>query len=132
MHTVTVTSLYAAVLALFFVFLSLRVIRQRRTNHIGFGDGGNPPLLRAMRAHGNFAEYAPFALLLMLVAELQGSAVWSLHVLGLLLLVGRILHAIGVSRDPGWMPGRVVGMVLTFFALIFGAATNLLMLATRA
>jgi uncharacterized membrane protein YecN with MAPEG domain len=33
-----------------------------------FGTGGKPELERAARIHENFAEYAPLALLLMLLA----------------------------------------------------------------
>ncbi len=67
----TITPIYAGLLTLLFVALSVRVIGGRRMAGVGLGDGGNRLLLRKTRAHGNFAEYVPFALILMALAELQ-------------------------------------------------------------
>lgn len=117
-----VTSYYAVLLSLIFVFLSLRVIRLRRASGIGLGDGGDKMLMRATRAHGNFSEYVPLALLLMLLAELGHGPPWVLHCLGCLLLLGRALHAVGLSRQPEWPSGRVAGMGLTFVTLLSAAA----------
>lgn len=122
---ISVTPLYAAVLALLFVGLSCRVIGYRRSTRVSLGDGGDGALLRRQRVHGNFAEYVPFALVLMLLAELQGSGAASLHAIGLALLAGRVLHAIAISREPQIMPFRVAGMVLTFAAVISGAVASL-------
>ena len=72
--TVLVTGLYAAPLAGLVIVLSARVIIYRRGKAISLGDGGDAVLLARMRAQGNFAEYAPFGLILMLIAEIQGSA----------------------------------------------------------
>ena len=58
---VPITGMYAGILALFLVALSVRTLRTRRRNQIAVGDGGNSEMLRAMRVHGNFAEYAPLA-----------------------------------------------------------------------
>ena len=60
-----VTPLYAALLALWFVVLSLHVIRCRREARVSLGDGGNGRLQRAIRAQANFAEYVPLALVLL-------------------------------------------------------------------
>ncbi|MGH6931676.1 MAG: MAPEG family protein [Dongiaceae bacterium] len=125
----TVTPLYAALLALFFMFLSFRVIGLRRSAGIGLGDGGNSVLFRRQRAHGNFAEYVPLALLLMALAELQGLPAWKLHAIGLLLVAGRPLHAFGVSREPEVIRLRAIGMILTFGALLAGSVGNLVMAA---
>jgi uncharacterized membrane protein YecN with MAPEG domain len=50
--------MYAALLALLFIALSVRTLRLRATLRIAIGDGGNERLLRASRVHGNFAEGA--------------------------------------------------------------------------
>jgi uncharacterized protein len=68
-----VTGLYAVMLAVLFFVLSARVILYRRANKIGLGDGNDPVLQQRIRAQGNFSEYAPFGIVLMLVAEAQGS-----------------------------------------------------------
>ena len=116
-----VVPVYAAVLALLFVLLSLNVIRLRRAHRIGLGAAGNEALERRIRAHANFAEYAPFTLLLLAMAELRGAPAVFLHVLCLCLLVGRIAHARGISPVAEGARLRFVGMAATFTAIV-GAA----------
>ena len=120
-----VTPLYAGLLALLFLYLSFCVIRLRRTVLVGVGDGGDERLQRAIRVHGNFAEYVPFALLLIGMAELDGiGGVW-VHILGAMLLAGRALHAYGVSKPKEDLRIRIAGMVMTFSVLLVGAIVNL-------
>jgi len=119
--TPTITPIYAAILAVLFIVLSFAIIRVRRGEKISLGDGKNPVLQARTRAHGNFAEYVPFALLLMLMAELQGGGAWLIHGLGLALVAGRLAHAWGLTREPMDFRGRVGGMVLTFSVLAVGA-----------
>ncbi|HAY26639.1 MAG TPA: glutathione metabolism protein, partial [Candidatus Accumulibacter sp.] len=64
---------YAALLALFFVALSIRTLRLRRELRITVGDGGNPAMLRAMRVHANFAEYVPLGLILLPMNSMNGN-----------------------------------------------------------
>ncbi|WP_375281697.1 MAPEG family protein [Pseudooctadecabacter sp.] len=113
-----ITPLYAAALALIFIALSIRVITYRRGNQLGLGDHGDKSLMKRMRAHANFAEYAPFGLLLMLLVELQEGAGWVLHLTGLLLLLGRAGHAYGFSASPPKMNLRVGGMLMTFASIV--------------
>lgn len=125
-----ITAVYASLLALLFVALCARVIKLRRRFQVALGDGGEPELLRAIRAQGNFAEYVPLALLLIALAESAGAAGLWVHLLGLLLLLGRGLHAWGVSAVREDLRLRIVGMLATFVALVGGAVTNLLLAAT--
>jgi len=60
----TILPIYAALLALLFVLLSIRTIRTRHSRGVALGHGDDPAMLRAMRVHANFAEYVPLALLL--------------------------------------------------------------------
>lgn len=124
------TMFYAAVLALLFVALGARTILRRRSVGASLGDGGDAVLTRRIRAHGNFAEYAPFALLLMALAEAGGAPDWRIHILGGVLLAGRLAHAVGVSREPEDFRFRVGGMICTFSALIGGALTCLYLALT--
>ena len=62
--TLTIIPVFAAVFAVFFVFLSINVIRARQQHKVGIGTGRNKSVERAIRVHANFAEYVPFALLL--------------------------------------------------------------------
>jgi len=120
-----ITPVYAALLAVLFFALSVRIVRLRRRLRVAVGDGGEPELLRAIRAHGNFAEYVPLTVLLLALAESQGNPPLLLHALGLALLAGRIAHAWGISRTIEELRYRVFGMAATFTALL-GAALLIL------
>ena len=113
----TVTSLYAGLLALLYLYLTSRVIRFRRGRRVDMGDAGDPLLQRYIRAHANFAEYAPIGLLLLLLLELGSWPHWLLHLLGLMLLAGRISHAWSFSVSELREGTRVAGMVLTITML---------------
>jgi uncharacterized membrane protein YecN with MAPEG domain len=118
-----VTALYAALLTVLFVVLSVRVIATRRGSGAALGDGGNRELLRRIRVQGNFAEYVPLALLLLGLGEGLHAPVWLLHLLGLTLLIGRALHAYGVSRTNEQFAFRVTGVAFTLTMLIGAAIT---------
>jgi hypothetical protein len=94
--SLTVTPLYAGLLGLLFVILSLRVITTRFTARVTLGDGGDKMLAKRIRVHGNFAEYAPMGLILLTLAELQGAPLWVVHLLGVMLLGG------GLYTPSGW------------------------------
>lgn len=116
-----ITAFYAALLALFFVFLSFRVIGWRRLKSVELGHGDDSQLLRRMRVHANFAEYVPFTLLLMAMAESMTAPRPLIHLAGLILVAGRFMHAYGLSQTPHILRYRVGGMMLTFTALALSA-----------
>lgn len=107
-----ITGLFAALFALAFVGLTGFVGVYRVKHQIPFLDGGDPVLTKRMRAHGNFIEYVPIALILMALAEANGAPAALLYGLGGLLILGRFLHAITVLGNP-WGPGRALGMAGT-------------------
>jgi len=113
-----VTAFYAGLLALWFVLLSTRVIAGRRSGRISLGDGGDARLQRRIRGHANFAEYVPLALLLMALLEMGRTSVYILHALGILLVLGRLLHGVALSFTDKFFLGRTLGTVLTFTVLI--------------
>ena len=123
-----IVPLYAALLALLFVGLSVRTLRLRRGLKIAIGDAGNNTMLRAMRVHANFAEYVPLSLLLIFFVEAAGARTLLVHFLCLCLLVGRASHAYGVSQARENYKFRVAGMALTFIALI---SASLFLLAAQ-
>lgn len=115
----TITGLYAGLSTFLIILLTFNVIRNRMIAHVGLGDGGNETLRVAIRIHGNAVEYLPLALLLMAIVEMEnGIAGGWLHVLGILLIVGRILHIQGLMQNPGTSMGRRLGIVLTMFVLL--------------
>ena len=113
-----IVSLYAGLLALLFVGLSVRTLLMRRRLRIAIGDAGNESMLRAMRVHSNFAEYVPLSLLLIYFAEATGAGPGLLHGLGICVVMGRISHAFGVSQIKEKYAFRVAGMAMTFTPLI--------------
>ncbi|MEY2841999.1 MAG: hypothetical protein RI920_36 [Pseudomonadota bacterium] len=113
---------YAALLGILFFYLSVRTIGLRRKLQIGIGASDSPEMLRAMRVHANFAEYAPLALLLIYLTEQQAAPALLVHALGLCLLIGRSLHAWGVSQVQERFVFRVTGMAMTFTAMLTSCA----------
>ena len=122
-----IVPVYASILAIVFVVLSVRTLRLRRSLSIAIGDAGNRTMLRAMRVHSNFAEYVPFALLLLFLVEIHGAHPILVHGLCLCLLFGRLSHAFGVSRDDEKFQYRVAGMAATF--TVFLACSGYLLFA---
>jgi uncharacterized membrane protein YecN with MAPEG domain len=112
----TITLLYAGLLSLWLLVLSVRVIAIR-SQGISLGDGGNPVLLRRIRAHGNFAEYVPMILVMIGFLELSHfSALW-IHLLGGTLVVSRLLHGYALSFNESFKFGRIGGTALTLTLL---------------
>ncbi len=97
-----ITAFYAALLAVLFIYLSVRVIGWRRERRVEFGHGEDFELLRRMRVHANFAEYVPFALLLMALAESMAPPDLVVHLAGRAAdrraLVARVRH-LSVAAD---------------------------------
>ncbi len=113
------TLLFAGACALLQCALTALVIVQRVRLQVHFLDGGDPSLLRRVRAHGNFTETAPMALILMLLLELSGVASAWVVLLGTALLLGRLLHAGGLLGWGGHR-ARLLGIGLTMAALSLG------------
>ena len=113
----TVSPLYISLMTLLYVALAVRVIRQRPVAKATRGDGGDRELAKRIRAHGNFAEYAPILMILLVLCELQGAPAWVLHGLGLIALLSRAGHAYFISQTPEPLKMRVVTMAATFTLL---------------
>ena len=60
----------------------------------------------------------PLVLFLIYLVECQGGGKPFIHALGLCLLLGRTIHAYGVSQLEEKFAFRVTGMVMTFTALL--------------
>jgi uncharacterized membrane protein YecN with MAPEG domain len=113
----TITPLYAGILAIWFVVLSMRVVAKRRAG-INLGDGGDADMLRRIRAHGNFAEYVPLILVMMVMLETGGViAPWVLHTIGIALVIARVIHGIALAFTKKWFFGRFGGTLATFILL---------------
>ncbi len=113
---------YVALNALIMLILGMLVSYARVRTQTDIGDAGKPEMAGPLRAHGNNTEYVPMAILLMwaLTMPIFGASIWVIHGIGAPLTVGRILHAIGLSRSVGPSALRFAGMILTWIAYIVG------------
>jgi uncharacterized membrane protein YecN with MAPEG domain len=111
-------ALYAALNTLIMLTLGILVVRSRVKTRTEIGDGGDPDMMGAIRAHGNNTEYVPVALLLMLILLPLQADVLVIHAIGGTLTIGRILHAMGLSRSVGTSMLRFLGMILTWISYL--------------
>lgn len=123
--TPIITATYAAILAFFFVAMSFYVIITRAKTNILVGHEDNIRMLVAMRRHGNMAEYVPFALLMMGLAEMLGLGTTWLHVCGIALIAGRLIHPFGVNEKKAALAARVAGVLATMTAIVIPAISIL-------
>ena len=120
-----ITLLFAALHVLLMLALAVPIARYRHAHKIGLGDGGDKLLARKIRAHGNFVEYVPLALLMLALLELCGlPAPWA-WAFGGAILLGRLLHAAGLSRHGGYSMGRFWGTSLTWLSFLLMALAGL-------
>jgi uncharacterized membrane protein YecN with MAPEG domain len=121
-----ITSLYSAILALLVLKLAFNVIRIRQAKNQGLGYN-NTELLLAGRIHSNAMEYIPISLILLALAESNGMPSTTLHIVGTILVIARIFHAVGFKAGKGSShPGRYWGVVLTALVIVALAAGNIL------
>jgi uncharacterized protein len=109
MSALPITALYAIPLGIIFIVLLFQVIVRRSAISLSIGDGGDASLHERIRRHGNFVEWVPMVMILMLLAEAQGTGAMWLHVSGALLTIGRVLHPLGLKADVPTHPLRIAG-----------------------
>ena len=99
MTIIPITLFTSGVLGLLYMTLTAQVVRQRQKHNVSLGDGGVEAVQIAIRAHGNFAEYTPLALIL---------------------LVGRFAHPFGLMRPSPNLP-RALGIGLTLLMIVIAS-----------
>ena len=120
-----VTGLYAVPLLLIAIALMIWVIKGRGIAKVGIGDGGNDVLIRRMRTQSNFVENAPLLLIAMGLMEANGAASWFLHIFGIVLVLGRIAHPIGMTNKYPDLPFRIGGTVSVILLYVVAAVVLL-------
>ena len=113
-----ITLLYASLLTILAIFLAIKVGMNRVETNIMTGEGESSILLQSVRAHGNLIEYAPLALILLALLEMQNVSDFMLHLCGSLFFLARILHAYGVTISRESTPYRLVGAVGTWLIML--------------
>ena len=116
-----IAAIYAGLLTVMFLVLANRVSTLRRSERVGIGDGDNVTLRHAIRVHANFAEAVPMGLLAMGLAESVGAPAFALHAIGVATVVGRILHAYGLSQSAKRTVGRFWGLALHWTSMAVSA-----------
>jgi len=122
-----VTAVYAAILALLGAVLTVNVIVNRVRHKVDSGDGGVPAMTRAIRAHANFAEQAPMAVIVIAFVEAAGAGALFVNLLGGALVVARLASAGTLNRSLGVTRLRQIGASLT--GLVVAAASIAILLA---
>ena len=120
----TILALYAGVLGLMFFLLSARISLLRMRTKVLMGHADNPLLHRAVRAHGNFAEYVPLCLILIGSVAALGFSAWVIHALCLTLIAMRAAHALGVGY--GVAGGQTIGAAMTYNIVIAASVLAIL------
>ena len=120
-----ITAFYAGLLIALFLLLTLQVFRARMRAGVVVGHGNDRRLERVQRVHANFAEYVPVFLVALGLSEAAGLPSLAVQGTGAMMLLGRILHAIGMSREPDILPLRAGGMMLTLGALVLAGGLAL-------
>ena len=123
MNTLPLTSNFAALFTLFYLLLSFRVgyLRGSPVMKLIFKMTEvitEQKLHRNIRAHGNFSEYVPIFLVLLLILEILGRFSFNyLLVVCLIFSYGRLAHATCFMFYVSNPFLRISGMLCTYLAL---------------
>ena len=118
-------ALWVALHLFLLLTLSALVVRQRRIHRVALGDGGQPALVHAMRAFGNASEYVPAGLVALTLMAVLGVHPGVIHAAGGCLFLGRVLHALVLSRSGEASPLRAAGITLTWLSYVFSGVALL-------
>ena len=109
-----ITALYTSLLGILWLGLTMYVILGRWKYEVSLGDGDEKDLNRRIRAHANFMETVPFAVILLWFGEMYVLTPHVVHSMGIALVIGRVLHAYGMLvRKRTTNRFRQTGMALT-------------------
>ncbi len=125
---IVITSFYIGCLSLLYLGLSVNVIRNRWKFRTSLGTGSEAQLEKSVRMHGNFSEYVPLIMLMMALLEFNKASDTIIHGCGATLLLGRLIHAYGISIKKVPNSYRTIGMIMTFTCML-GASIHLITMA---
>ena len=100
MNSIPITSIFASIFTIFYLFLSFRIgyLRGSPVMKLIFKmntEITDTKLQRNVRAHGNFSEYVPIFLILLFIFEYIKLASFNyILLISLIFLYGRLAHAI--------------------------------------
>lgn len=118
--TFHITALYASLLTLLVIVLANIISAKRGGAGISILHGDSLDLALWIRRHGNLVENLPLVLILMALCEAGGLVATWLHAIGVVLVLARLAHVAGLTKDNPKAPLRIMG----------GVGTQLVMLGT--
>ena len=121
------TAASTACLMLIQVALMFSVIKSRGDLNIFIGHGDNAMLERRIRAHGNFIENVPTFLIGLLLLELMIGSGLCVLILGAVVVVARLSHAIALMANSGVTAGRLIGTLGTVIPTVVTAGYLILL-----
>lgn len=124
-----ITALYAAILGFLGAALTINAIRHRVRSGVSTGDGKDARLAQAIRAHANFSEQVPLALLVISFAEVLGSRPLVVHVLGVVLVGARLVSAYALNQSLTQSPQRNFSAAVTQLVVVAASAAIFLAMA---
>ena len=120
-----VTAATAGAILLLQMILMIQVGRHRTRTETLLGEGSDPVLQRAIRAHANLAENAALFLVALALIEMLGTPRLWMIVFGVTFVAARIAHAIGLSRTEAPNASRFLGALGT---LVVGVVVGCVLL----
>jgi uncharacterized membrane protein YecN with MAPEG domain len=124
-----ITSLYLGLLGFFYIFLTVSVVRARWKHRVSLGVGERGEISSIVGAHENFSNYAPYFLLGLYLLEAQQFNLYVLHLLGVVFVIGRVLHFFGLSAND--LSRRKAGMMMTILPLAVLSLLNVYQFVAR-
>jgi len=123
MNSIPLTSLFASLFTIFYLFLSFRIgyLRGSPVMKLIFKMDKKVPAIkldRNVRAHGNFSEYVPLFLILLYIFESVDLVSFNyLLIICLVFSYGRVAHAICFAFFDHNPFLRISGMLCTYISL---------------
>lgn len=127
-----ITAITVAICAIMLLVTAIDTVRQRMLSKTAFGDGGgNAKLISASRSHGNLAEHAPLAIIMIGLLEPHANHL-ALSAVAALFLFARVCHIFGLYAPMSTEPplGRKIGVVGTWLSYVILIVWTLYMVVT--
>ena len=120
-----ITLLYASLLSVLAICLAFSTGLVRSKTNTMLGEGDSPEMLQSIRAFGNLIEYAPLAIIMLGLLEIQDIDGRKLHILGSTFFLSRILHAYGLAISRESTPYRLLGTLGTWITILAMAISGI-------
>lgn len=130
MTGIQIVALYVALNLILLAILTVRVGSVRMKEKVNLGDGGNIALNARIRAHGNYIENAPFALIGLMALLGVSAPDLMLHIFGGVFTLGRVAHAQGMAKGNAEGVGRGIGALLSLLTFLGMAGCLLFLIFT--